>query len=438
MKIAKGQIARNVKDYHVFTIVLILVPIVCYCFLVAHFSINIPMWDDYDTILTSVTTTPFSFTQLLAQHNEHRIGWTRLIAKGYYYIVGEINFKYLAYIGNLALLILFILLLKIFTENKLPIILFIPISYMLFNSQSWENMTWSTGALQNYYILLFILLTLYFWNKKTALGYVVSFVFGITATYTSGNGILIFFLLLAWETKNVYTALNSRPLRHIKHIAKSQLQFLFLIAITACLCYLYFNGYRKPPHHPSMIDALFHPVLLIQYIGILLGSYVGFIGKALAFWIGVFEIIIFLFFTYTKYYKKNSIIYYFLLFIFFSIFIAALGRAGFGLDQALSPRYRILAIMALIFLYWAFIECYPKFFLSKKIVVYCITTFAIGFNMALLPIETRSLSLRKDFLIEGITKWKHTGEGLNYPDPERASLLLKQSLEKGIYRLPDL
>lgn len=428
----------NLKHYSFYAIVLMLIPILSYAFLVVHFSVNIPIWDDYDSVLSFLISHPSDTVQLFAQHNEHRIAWTRLVVRAYYALFGEINFRHLIYAGNTALFFIWFMLFKIFREKNLPAICFIPVTYLVFQPQSWENMTWAMAALQNYYSLLWALLTLYFWARRTIWGYCVSGFLGTVATYTSGNGLSIFLVLFIWEVTNIFHTLTSSEMKHKKHTATHYLQLPVLLVVTTCLCYLYFGKYQKPPHHPSISMTLSQPLLLIQYIGVLLGSYMEYMGKTVAFWIGMCEIIIFLFLTYKRYDRKNPVIYYFLLFTFLSIMMAGIGRAGFGVDQALSSRYRILASIALILIYWAFIESYSKLFLSKKFIMCCAILLAMGFNVGSTKIAIRSLTWRKDMLINGITEWKQNGKGLNYPNQERASLLLKQSIEKGIYCLSDL
>jgi hypothetical protein len=338
----------------------------------------------------------------------------------------------------MALVFLFLVMLKIFREKKNPIILFVPVSYLLFQAQSWENMTWAMAALQNYSSLLFVLLSLYFWNKRTIWAYSASGALGIIATYTSGNGLLIFLILLIWEICNVLNCIKINYFCSIKKIVSTHRQLPILLISVICVCYLYFNDYHKPPHHPSIFETVLKPTLLLQYMGVLIGSYLEYLGKTLAFLIGMVEIIMFIVLTVWRYDRKNPVIYYFLLFIFFSIFIAGLGRAGFGIDQALSPRYRILALMALILIFLALIESFPNFWSSKRIVAWCLVVLAVGFNIGSTKIAVQCLTWRKNVLIQGIREWKKTGEGLNYPDQKRASLLLEQSIKKGMYHVPSL
>lgn len=416
---------------------LMIVPIASYAFLVVYFSVNIPIMDDYDTVLAYLNRPgSLRYESFFYQHNEHRIAWNRLITEAYYHIFGEINFRNLIYVGNLGLFLLFILLLTIFKGQKTPIIFFIPVTYLLFQPQAWENMTWVTGSLQNYYILYFALLAFYFWNKEKLSGYILAGFFGAMATYTSANGLLVFFLLFAWEWINFFTKTKTTNTNlERKFFVNNRLKLLLILFLTTgYLCYSYFKDYTHVGMgHPYMGEILLQPVLLIQYMATLLGSYVG-SNKTIALFAGLLEVMLFVFLTYSRYDQKNSVIYYFLLFVFASVFVIALGRAGFGIEQALSSRYRILSVLALVLIYWAIIEQYSKNLSAKSVILLAIFS-AMIFNFSSTARYIGSLSERKSIL-EEITTWRQTGKGLNYPDQESASLILGQSIEKGLYIPP--
>ena len=415
------------------------VPIIIYTSLIFHFSVNIPIWDDYDTVLAYLNKPgQLRYQSFFYQHNEHKIAWIRLVIECYYFIFGEINFIHLIYIGNLALIFTFALLVRVSLSQKNPVILFLPVSYLMFQPQAWENMTWATGSLQNFYIFVFALLSFNFWNKKTLLGYISAIFFGVVATYTSANGLLVFFVLIAWECKEFIRELNKLRIIPQKGslFPRNRLQLLFiLLAATFLVCYSYFHNYGDVSgKYPYGIKILLQPLVLFKYITILLGSYMEHMGKNITLLAGLLEVFFVLLLAYKEYDQKNPVIYYFLIFVLLSIFVTALGRAGLGVEQAFSSRYRSLSIMGLVIIYLAFIDQYPKIFLSKLILLFLIFS-AMAFNFFSTTTYLKNFSNRKEIL-EEITKWKQTGEGLNYPEEENASLILRQSIEKGLYKPP--
>lgn len=424
------------NKFSLISIFLMLIPVVIYGFIIVYFSVNIPNMDDYDIVLGHINISDDSlrYNNFSSQHNEHRIAWTRFIVEFCYFFFGKINFEYLIYIGNFGLLLFFLLVLKISKEQKILIIFFIPIPYLLFQLQAWENMTWTTGSLQNYYIIFFSLLTIYFWNKKTLYGYFLAWIFGVIAIYTSANGLLIFLVLFIFQLTEFFEEFKKSVAsqQKILILRRQSLLLFILLVLSFFMFYFYFKSYQKVGHS-SIIAALLRPILLTQYAGTLAGSYMGII---FAFWVGLLEFFTFLFLTYKRYDQKNPVVYYFMLFIFLSIFATALGRSGFGTEQALASRYKTLSVVLLSFTYLAFVEIYSKQF-SKKLVIYCLISLAIFFNIGSTKMSVHNIFSRKNNLIEGIITWKNTGQGLAYPDQERASFLLNQSIEKGIYYPPN-
>ncbi len=416
---------------------LALIPILSYVALVFHFSVNIPLLDDYDTVLAYLNTPgSLRYQALFEQHNEHRVVWTRLVAEVFYDLFGQIDFRHLIYFGNLAFLLLCALLLKLFNSQKNPVILFVPIPYLLFQPQAWENMTWATGALQNYFVLFFALLAFYFWNRATWLGYFLASSFAVMAVFTSANGLLVLFILFFGEARSfIAEKITNAAFVKSPMTAKHSRLLVILMVLLFITCLAYFKNYHGVEQHPSVLGALLQPVQLIQYVLLLLGSCMGF-TKSLAFLTGFVEIIIFIYITYSGYYQKNPIIYYFLLFIFLTVLVIALGRTGFGIEQAFAPRYKVLSSLSLVLIYWALMERCPEIASIKSVMLFLVF-FAMAFNIVSTLIYVANLAKCQE-LLKGITVWEKTGAGLYYPNQQVASLTLKHSIKKGVYKIPTL
>ena len=63
--------------------------------------------------------------------------------------------------------------------------------------------------------------------------------------------------------------------------------------------------------------------------------------------------------------------------------------------------------------------------------------FAMAFNIVSTLIYVANLAKCQE-LLKGITVWEKTGAGLYYPNQQVASLILKQSTKKDVYRIPAL
>lgn len=413
---------------------LIALPIIVYAILVYHFTVNIPAWDDYDAVLSYLNQTGGErFHRFFSQHNEHRIAFMRLVVEGVYRLSGGIDFRSLVYIGNLSLLILFILLLTLFPrENRVSMVSFVPVSYFLFQAQLFENMTWASTSLTFNVVLLFALLSLYFWSKNTPSGYGLALVFGILAAYTLGSGLFLFINLVIWELSKIVFDDESNMRDKVIGLIRPQRTVLFIV--TSILFYLYFSDYVKPEHHPSIGQALLSPYILIKHFFAFLGSCFTTTNPAVAILAGFIESVLFLFLTCRRYQKKNPVGYYFLLFLFSCAFAAGICRSGFGPLQALSSRYRLISILILVFEYLAIVELYADPFKSKKVILFVLLLPAVAFNITSSTLSTPYLAERKEMLVQGLENWRLTGHGLNYPDEKKATSILRQALEKGYYR----
>ena len=418
-----------IRKASILYILLVAFPIISYILVVVYFSKNIPYWDDYDTVLAYLNEDALARSQVLFhQHNEHRIFWNRLVVEGYYFLFRDIDFKNLIFLGNLGLLLFVLIFFNLFKSQSVEIVLFVPILYLIFQPQSWENITWATASLQNHYIILFAFMSFYLWNKERYIGYIFAVLFGVLAAYTSANGMLVLFIIFFWEI--LKTIIDYKNQNYSSVFSRLKLLSFLLITITF-MCLLYLKNYTSPDPHRSFIKNLLSYNFLSQYILIFLGSFVG-INKITASLFGLLQLVLFFYITYSKYYQRNPVNYLLFIFLLLSAFMIALGRLDFGVEQALSSRYRIISILFLVVLYFAIAEIWPRILLKKPILV-AIIIFSFLFNIGSQIFSFKYLTERKEAL-EKIKEWPQTGKGLNYPNQERANLIMKHSVKKGVYR----
>jgi hypothetical protein len=147
------------------------------------------------------------------------------------------------------------------------------------------------------------------------------------------------------------------------------------------------------------------------------------------------ETAFFAYLAYRRYDRHSPVIFYFLAFLMASVAVMAIGRSGFGVDQAFAPKYRIIAIAIFVVELIAAIETWPAVF-AKKLVIVCVTLVAIGFDVDSTRSALPRLEARRDMLRAGIVRWTRTGRGLDYPDQAKAAEILRESIEKGTYRPP--
>ncbi len=165
---------------------------------ISRYAADVVFNDDYALLVFIARwhnpATPWAdrLTDLVALHNTHRIIYDRLISLGIYYLTGQLNFKVMIWLGNLALAGIGWQLWRGFRQLGLPVWYFAPIPFWLFSLQSHENMFWSMAALQNFTVVWFVQEALHQLHRRVPI--IWPLLLSIAAALTSGNGILAFLI----------------------------------------------------------------------------------------------------------------------------------------------------------------------------------------------------------------------------------------------------
>jgi hypothetical protein len=123
---------------------LAVIPVAAYIFFLSRYSLDIPYWDDYDAILNSLLLIHgekniiHAIGPLFAQHVQHRIVITRLIAWGDWKLFCEISFQRLIWVGNAFLFgVAFLLRRSLASKNKG--VIFAAVCFFIFHFAGWES-----------------------------------------------------------------------------------------------------------------------------------------------------------------------------------------------------------------------------------------------------------------------------------------------------------
>ena len=411
----------------VFILVLCFVAPVYYSHLVVTNTINVPLWDDFDCQLRFLNyfleSDSFGekFGHLIVQHNEHRLIFLRLVAVSVFNLMGNLDFRLLCYIGNAALaLIAFFLFLSFNSKKTLKILYFCPVLFLLFQPQNFDSLLWPTVQFSYFYSFLFSLITLFFLRKSGWLYFVSASLFGILATFSNGNGLLVFvvgFGLLLVEKRYKSAGL--------------------WLLISGMVWSSYFIGYSHLPGNPPIGEALLNVKAWIPYFFTFTGLAPGFSLLYPSLLLGIGIILWFIFLTVRKYYNDNPTVYFLFLSVLLTIALNALVRSWRGIEFLLSqPRYKFISICAVILAYLSMCEIVKrkknKLALAVTGLVAASLFFALSFHIYSPMVVEISQSMKR-----GILKWHIDGSGLFYPIQEKANKVLKESIETGVYKYPD-
>lgn len=200
---------------------LVLLPIVLFYVTTALYSLNIPWFDDIENIpyfllnWLNADTLSGKLSALFRPNNEHRVLGARLVVLVQQALMGELNFRVLAFIGNLSVLGIFGLLIRNFRKTETRILWLLPATLLIFNLQFYA-MTFMTIMTLQYQLVIFLSFLAFHFLAKDSTGYFWLAV-GVAwlDTFSMGNGMMVWpsgIVLLAfqgrWKSLGLWTLLG--------------------------------------------------------------------------------------------------------------------------------------------------------------------------------------------------------------------------------------
>jgi hypothetical protein len=295
----------------------------------------------------------FSWRQLFAQHNESRmvvpklLMWVSALFNGWDTRVPMA----LSWTAAVATFVQLMWLLRKTARASAVIrgCFVAALSAVLFSPNQWENWLMS---IQLVVFLPPLCLASCLVVQRTALAYrtkvVVCALLSLISTFSNSNGMLCWILgvPLPWLT-------DAEGDRKPTKFAALKWMAIYLFGFIATLM-AYFWDYTTPAGHPSLEFALKHPLAVAQYFIVWLGNSfcrgIGFDPLKSAFVLGLLVSAALVFFLFAGWRKRQWILSgpgwiqfhpwaMLILYALVSGLVAAFGRAGFGIDQAISVRY---------------------------------------------------------------------------------------------------
>ncbi len=412
------------------------VPAYRYYTVVLNNAINMPFEDDFDSGLKFIATYSFQVTTLaeklkllFSQHNEHRIVLNRIVFLTDYGLFGQINLRHMILIGNLSLVLVLGLLLRSSfgrASSVQKLVYFLPVPFLLFQLHYWELTVWGMASVQNLYIFVFALLSFYALSRSVGqpVWFGVACTMAVVATFTSGNGLFTFLV-------GIPTLVLMKQYR--------QLGIWLVVAVVTIS--LYFWGYQTPGHHPPVFGTLLTaPGQFFDYLFTLTGCDINdkpdraiVAGKwMLAVFAGLVG-----WNAYRNQLIANQTILMLLGFVYITCLSVTAARSGFGVVQALSPRYGILPVMLLIGLYLLSIETIQNRYARPAVLL---LGLALGvylhidsFQKHLPQVADRTTTLSYSTAL-------HTDNPDNlilyWGDGKQAKVIFMDAIKKGIYHVP--
>ncbi|NES78714.1 MULTISPECIES: hypothetical protein [Okeania] len=338
---------------------LAIIPAIVLGILILKYSLNVPIQDQWQiaAVFEKVNVGTLSFNDLMAQHNESRKFFPRLIFISLAFLTKwNIRYEILVIFLLACIVAVNIYLLNQLTINASPIkslTIALVSNIFIFSAVQYENWLWGIQ------IVVFIpivcittsILIAYSQLNNTAKFLICMFLATIS-TFSYANG------LLAWVI--VLPVLALAKLKSCSDIRKNiKLYILWIIGFIANIA-LYFYDYQKPLSHPNPVESIQYPDQIFQYFLAFIGTALG-IGSSIqplnnSIILG--SIIITLFICLSSYVlwqikdyqiRSQSIGWIMLgSYTVISALVTSIGRVSFGIEQALSSRYTTFSTYLII------------------------------------------------------------------------------------------
>ena len=353
VEIKKTRFSRELPFF-----VLALIPLLCLVYFVNKYMVDIPRLDHWMVapLLEKSYEGSLTFSELAAQHNEHRpffpvVIMIALARLSHWNVSYELTANILLSAGVFFAIAFQLRKTDKSINNHQPCWLIPIISLMIFSLNQCENWLWGF-QIQVFLNVLAVTIGIVLLANYSAkwLYFILALFMGIVGTYSFANGLLYWFIGLL-------------VLFFIAHQNKTQKIFKIIIwaAVSLIVIYTYLHNYHRPQHHPILTLFAKQPLEYIKYVLAYLGGFLCFYNVKGAIYAGLLGLIISAL-TIWKLIRvrgiKFQILVPYIALSFYSIgsaMITGMGRLGFGAAQALAPRYATLSyffwISNLVFLY---------------------------------------------------------------------------------------
>ncbi len=345
---------------------LAIIPAILLGILILKYGVNVPYWDQWDlaSMFKKIYAGNLTFQDLMAQHNESRFLFPRLLFIGLAYLTGwDVRYEMLV-IFILACLVsfnLYRLSLVTVAGSPVKLMLLAGLSNMLiFSPIQYETLLWGMQVVVFAPIVcLTSCIVVAYSNLSLRIKILIGLVLSTVATFSFANG------LLCWVLAFPVIAL-AKP-KAWKELLKEKWLILTWGLGFIANGVIYFYNYSKPAHHPSLTEGLVQPVKALNYFVAYLGAPLAQNNLTVATIVGTVLMLTFMgvVLYLVRFSHQNNLIHRtigWLTIAGYTLISAAIttsGRVGFGVEQSLSSRYatfQIYLTVALIYMTAIIIE----------------------------------------------------------------------------------
>lgn len=418
--------------------------------------VNIPFYDEYGAALDFLnhlasihgTIARAAYFQA-AQTNEYKLFLYHAFIWLEFSLTGHMDFAILSIVGNGFVLFLGVVLWFMFLPKHKDLAarmtFFIPVSWLLFQLQYWENLNWATAVNQHIAVLPFVFVAIYLLLRSSRSAFSFALLFLILSVAADANGVLLF------------------PIGAMILILGHQYKRLVVWILASAACVAVYAYRYTPRHEPPLINGAvatsshhFNPVYVLAFMG----SATSFPFFAVSIVLGALLCLFFGYLVRRGYVRRNPLVSWCVLFLLITAIGVAVLRSGFGIAQAAASRYAIYSALLLIFAWFAVVEEFlqdrPASVLKNDILL-CAVLAVIPFSLGMDFLGGLQLARRSHALTVAMRDYEHptSPDKQTGPSPplldlrvasdpftdafnRRVRPILEDSIKQGVYHPPQL
>jgi hypothetical protein len=311
---------------------------------VYRFGVNVPHFDQWDFVPTLVNfyDGKLSFSELIAQHNEHRLLFPRIIMLGLAWLTGYNTVAEMYF--NAALLVamgaaLFYAHVRAFGASNRSLLAFLPLPWIIFTFRQTSNLAWG-WQIQITLCALCAVISLLLLDGARQLGarFAGAAAAAFVATFSFGSGIALWpagLLALLWQGR--------------REGRTSWRVVIGWIVVAALSLALYAWNYHSNPDHPDPKTFLKIPVDSLLFMFGALGAVTSdAFHTAAAFgalFLGALGLLLFELRRRRLEPGPTTLSVGLILFAGAAAFLVLIGRVGLGQEYCLQSRYTTLTLL---------------------------------------------------------------------------------------------
>ncbi len=366
-----------------------------------------------------------SLAAVFEQYNDHRTGASRLVYYSLFLMQGEVDFRTITFVANLALPLLALLYVSSLAAEARRYRLWVLVIglFILCQPRAYGLVLWAMSSFAFYYVCFYAFVTLHLLHRPGLLPFVGALAAATACSFSLASGQLIWVLGLVSLIWQIFALRN-------RSVAVLPVWLLVSVAVLA----LYRYQFSSPNTISAMLIYFWQtPCHHIGYFLAIVGSGFGFDHLPISLAIGVAVTSFIIWVTGRDLLDgRLTALHFFTAFMLAAVLVIAMGRAPYSnLDYALVDRYSFASLNILLCALVLWLNRGVEVSVTRQAVLLGLAmTFSLASYRHYTPLMDENRALRTEQFERGMY-WV-----FGHPFHDTASIV-RRAIELGIYRPPD-